>query len=129
MSPINPNKLYQNRRDGHFLGVCAGLADYFGVRASAVRVLTVIGLIFGFFPTAVAYFVLAFVLEDKPTDLYDDPETDDFWRTVRSRPDYSVVNLKERLGDIESRTRKMEAYMTSKQFRLHRELQRLEDEG
>ena len=129
MKRVNPNKLYKNRREGKIFGVCAGLADYFGMRAGAVRILAVIALLIGHGATIFAYLILALVLEDKPADLYDDPETDDFWRTVRTRPDYTVVNLKERLSDIEKRTRDMEAYMTSKQFRLHRELQRLEDEA
>ena len=38
-------------------GVCAGVADYFGVDPTLVRVLTVVGAIFGLGTVVVAYVV------------------------------------------------------------------------
>ncbi len=128
MTRFRPNKLYKNPREGRVMGVCAGIADYFDIKPLAIRILTVLLMFAGFFGIIlVAYFVLGFVLESKPRELYENPEEDRFWKDVRTQPDYTAVDLRKRFRDIESRTRRMEAYMTSKRFRLDRELRDLED--
>lgn len=51
-----------------------------------------------------------------------------YWqRENPSRPDYDTQHLRRRFDDIEKRMQGMEAYMTSKKFRLDRELRGLED--
>ena len=42
---ISMSKLYRNRTRGMVFGVCAGFAEYFGVDATVVRVLVVIGAV------------------------------------------------------------------------------------
>ena len=127
MTRFKPGKLYKDPLNGRFMGVCAGLADFFDVRVGAVRFLTVIGSIF-FFPTIpIIYIIVGFLLERKPADLYEDERDEAFWRTVRTRPDYTMVDLRRRFREVERRTRNLEAYVTSRQFRLNRELSRLED--
>ncbi len=128
MNTYNPNRLYKDERRGRIMGVCAGIADYFDVRPSMVRLLTVIAaFITGFFFTIAAYVLLGFILEAKPEEIATDPEEEKFWRKARTKPEYTKVDLRNRYEDIEHRIRKMEAYMTSKQFRLNRELRELED--
>lgn len=128
MTRYNPNRLYKNPRDGKVMGVCAGIADYFDMRPFVIRVLVVLGMLVGAFaPILIGYFVLGIVLEPKPSELYNDPQEDEFWRKVRTQPDYTSADLKKRFQDIERRTRRMEAYMTSRKFRLDRELRGLED--
>lgn len=128
MTRFNPNKLYKDRRNSRWLGVCAGVADYFDVRPGVVRLLTVIGaLMTGIWGLLIAYLILGFVLERKPEEMYERPEEDEFWRQARTRPEYTAVDLRRRFEDIERRTRDMEAYVTSKRFRLDRELRELED--
>ena len=39
-----PNRLYRNTERGILFGVCAGLADYFGISRFVVRVVAIIGL-------------------------------------------------------------------------------------
>jgi len=128
MTAFSPNRLYKNVRDGRFLGVCAGLADYFGIRASVIRLIAIILSIMGFFlPVIIGYFILAFVLEDKPEAMYENPKEDKFWQDVRTRPDYTSVDLRRRFRDLERRTRNMEAEVVSSQFKLHREFSKLDD--
>ncbi len=51
-----------------------------------------------------------------------------YWQTdYPSTPDYDTRDLKRRFENIEKRAQKLEAYMTSKKFRLDRELRGLED--
>ena len=58
--------LYRDRENGWLFGVCAGIADRFNLRRSAVRLLAAIGLLL-FFWTSVLLYVLATVLiREKP---------------------------------------------------------------
>ncbi len=51
-----------------------------------------------------------------------------YWQKANpSYPDYDTKHLRRRFDDIEKRMQGMEAYMTSKKFRLDRELRGLED--
>jgi len=127
MTPKNPNKLYKDPRKGKLMGVAAGLADYSGVNANLIRIALVIGSLLGWFlPLIIIYIVLGVVLEAKPADLYENEEEEQFWRGVRTRPDYTAVELRKRFRRIDERIQKMESYITSKRFRLDRELRDLE---
>ena len=59
MSTTNPThrRLVRSRDDRMLGGVCAGVADYLGVDVTLVRVLTVIGAVFGLGSIVVAYVV------------------------------------------------------------------------
>ena len=48
-----------------FLGVCAWLADRFGLDVQGVRIVFVIATIFGFGSPVLLYFILCFI---KPSD-------------------------------------------------------------
>ena len=70
MSNVNPTpgqapavrkRLTRSRTDSMIGGVCGGVADYTGVDANLVRLLAVVGTIFGFGSILVAY-VLAWLL-------------------------------------------------------------------
>jgi phage shock protein C len=124
---FSPTGLYKDGMKGKIAGVCAGLGDYFGIRPNIVRLIAVLLSLFGFFvPVLIVYIALAFLLEQKPRELAENPEEDRFWREVRTRPDYMSVDLKRRFQEIEKRTRQLEALITSKQFRLNRELRQLD---
>tara|TARA_Y100001972_G_C7589727_1_gene295628 strand:+ start:726 stop:911 length:186 start_codon:yes stop_codon:yes gene_type:complete len=38
-------KLYKNKEDGMFFGVCAGIADYTGIDTTIIRLLTLFGAV------------------------------------------------------------------------------------
>jgi phage shock protein C len=61
-----PDRLYRDGNNGLIAGVCAGLADYFGVRIVLVRIVALLGLCFFVFPVLIAYVVLALVLPRRP---------------------------------------------------------------
>lgn len=124
----SPTRLYKNPRDGKIAGVCAGIADYFDIKVGVVRLLFVVGAILtGLWPLVIGYFIAAMVLDPKPRDLYEDEREEQFWKQTRKSPDYTAAELRRRFRDIERRTSEMEAYMTSKRFRLEREIRALED--
>lgn len=122
----SPNRLYRDRRRGMILGVCAGLADYFGVSPLLVRLLAVVGLFAFTAPTIIAYLIAAAVIERKPEDLYASGEEEVFWRSVRTEPTQTVRDLRHRFREMERRLRAMESWVTSKEFKLNRDFRDLE---
>lgn len=126
MTSKRPTRLYKIPSEGKIMGVCAGVADYLGMNRCAVRVLTVLAA-FAMPWVIIAYFVLGLALDAKPDDLYQDEQEEEFWRQTRKDPEYTVTEIRRRFRDIERRTVDMEAYMTSKRFRLDRELRSLEE--
>jgi phage shock protein C len=60
-SPQSPRRLVRSRDDRWLAGVCGGVADYAGVDANLVRLVVVLGTIFGFGSLLVAY-VVAWIL-------------------------------------------------------------------
>ena len=61
MNEIARPRLTRSRDERMVAGVCAGLARHLGVDPTLVRLLTVIGVIFGFGTVAIAY-VIAWVI-------------------------------------------------------------------
>ncbi len=57
----DPKRLTRSREDRWLSGVCGGLARYFGVDANLVRLLVVLGTIFGLGSLLLAY-VVAWIL-------------------------------------------------------------------
>ncbi|OHC75654.1 MAG: hypothetical protein A3G18_00410 [Rhodospirillales bacterium RIFCSPLOWO2_12_FULL_58_28] len=121
----SPTRLYRDPANGHLMGVCAGIADYFDISPSTVRVIAVISLVFFTVPTAIAYFAAGMMLEAKPATLYASREQEDFWREMRTEPVHTASNLKHKFRDIERRIREAEAYVTSSEFKLNRDISNL----
>lgn len=118
-------RLYRNTKEGKVMGVCAGIADYFGVDVWAVRAVAVVGLIFFMVPTLVGYFIAGAFLEPRPNDLYADEADEKFWRDVRTEPGGTVQDLSRRFADLDRRIQGIEAYVTSKEFELNRDIRDL----
>ncbi len=122
----NPNRLYRDPEEGKILGVCAGIADYFGFSPWAVR-LAALGSLLVFTPaTLFAYFVAGVVLSKKPAGMYASPDEEGFWRAVRTEPTQTAHDLRHRYRELERRLRAAEAYVTSREFKLNREIRDLD---
>jgi phage shock protein PspC (stress-responsive transcriptional regulator) len=64
--PHEPKRLYRSVYDKVIGGVCAGMADYFNIDASLVRIIAVILLLVPPFPALLAYIILWIVLPKAP---------------------------------------------------------------
>ena len=53
--PAPPKRLVRTRDDQMIAGVCGGVARYFGVDPTLVRVVAVVALVFAFPATLIAY--------------------------------------------------------------------------
>ena len=120
----NPHRLYRDKENAILAGVCAGLAGYFGLNRKGLRLIAVICTVF--FPPFMipAYIILAFILPAKPQDLYKDESQEKFWRGVSMAPTDVFSNLNHRFRELDLRLQKMEAYVTSREFAMDRELGR-----
>lgn len=67
-----PKKLYKSRTDRKWMGVCGGLAKYFGISSTVIRLLFVIFTLAGWGTPILAYVGLAIVLDKEPPELMDD---------------------------------------------------------
>ncbi|WP_316978201.1 envelope stress response membrane protein PspC [Shumkonia mesophila] len=121
----SPNRLYRNLDTAMVKGVCAGVADYFGISPWLVRIGTLI-LLFSFtVPTIIVYFVLVKMVPPRPAGLYETSEEEAFWTRVRVEPAGMVSNLRRQFRDMEKRLRDLETYVTSREFGLDREIKDL----
>jgi phage shock protein C len=119
-------RLYRDPRRGWFAGVCAGIADYFGVGVGLVRFLMFLSAIFFTMPTLFGYLVAALVLRRKPEHLYASGEEEAFWRSVRLEPSRTAHDLVRKFEELERRLRAAEARVTSSEFKLRRQFRDLE---
>jgi phage shock protein C len=125
----NPHRLYRNREKAILAGVCAGLADYFGFCTRGLRVVVAISAIF-FMPFVfVSYLVLAILLPVKPQEGKLDEDKEEFWRNVSNAPSDVFSNVSHRFRELDLRMQKMEAFVTSREFEIDRELARSSKPG
>lgn len=127
MTTPRHTKFYLDKRNGKWLGVCSGIADYTGVDVNLVRIGTVLLTVAGGFPwTLIAYWVTAYSAKDKPSELAEQSKEDrKFWQGVRAHPGRSVRDVRSRFRDIDRRLADMETYVTSSNSRLSQEIERL----
>ncbi len=122
----SPNRLYRDPFNGKLMGVCAGIADYFGFDVWPVRFAAILALIFFTVPTIIAYLLAGALLDRKPADMYATSEEEDLWRGIRNRPGQTARDARVRFHEMERRLRQIEAYVTSKEFNLNREIRDLD---
>lgn len=122
----NPHRLYRNPRQGYVAGVCAGIADYFGVQPFLVRLAMVVGVLFLHVVLVIAYIVAALALPARPEQLYRDEDEEAFWRTMAIKPDRSLAGLAQKFRDFEKRVAGLEAYVASKEYEVNRAIRDLE---
>lgn len=116
---------YLDKRNGKFLGVCAGVADYTGFDVLWVRIAMVVGTLAGAGFLVLLYLVVGFMARDKPAELYAgevNPEDRAFWQKTRAAPGRTIREVRSSFRDIDRRLRDIEANVTSSNTRLAREI-------
>ena len=66
-------KLYRSKSNRMLVGVCGGVAEYFNIDPTVVRVAWAIASLFAF-AGVIAYIVCAFVIPEKPDNKIIDAE-------------------------------------------------------
>jgi len=122
----NPHRLFRNKDNAILAGVCAGIAEYAGLNRKGVRLVTILLMLFPpFFAfIVISYIILAIVLPVKPENLFENQEQAEFWRGVSNAPSDVFGALRHRFRELNLRLEKMEAFVTSREFEIDRELGR-----
>lgn len=120
----NPHRLYRDKENAIISGVFAGLASYFGLNRKGLRLIAAVCTVF-FLPFMIpAYIILTIILPVKPKNLYVDEGQEKFWRGVTMAPTDVFSSVSHRFRELDLRLQKMEAYVTSREFEMDRELGR-----
>ena len=126
MNAPRHTQFYLDKRNAKWLGVCAGIADYTGVDVTLIRIGFVVLTLIGSGIPIPVYFVTAWLAPSKPRELsYETPEQAKFWQKVRTSPRQTVREVRSRFRDIDRRLADVEAYVTSSNSRLAREIEQL----
>ena len=119
-------RFYLDKQNAKLFGVCAGIADYTGVDVTWVRIGVAVLAIMGMGGIIVpAYFIAAFIADNKPGQLYADRAEQQFWQGVRQSPARTTREVRARFRDIDRRLAEVEAYYVSSNPRLSAEIDRL----
>lgn len=146
-------QLQRDTEQGKIAGVCAGIAEYFGIETWLVRIATVAAtlLLAGPF-VPVSYIAAWFILDKKvPERAFTGAHQAQFgsrhhrgkgWKNdiaeedrkveVKSKvwqagepPKQAFYDIKQQFVRIETRLRKVETYVTSSEYQLNREINKL----
>lgn len=128
-------KLYRNTENARFLGVCAGIAEYFEIDVTVVRVVTFV-LLFVAGPIPwLAYFAAYFILDKKPVfQPGSDSRQEAFHGKENMQEKFRQKNYASRrefkhcarkFGAVQDRLARVEAYVTSSQYKLHQEFKNI----
>lgn len=123
---VRRTRFYLDKRNKRLMGVCSGIADYFGWDPTWVRVgavtLTVLGV--GFLP--IIYLAAGLIADPKPGMLYNESVEDQkFWKNVRVAPQRTVRDVNASFRESDRRLRDIEAYVTSSNSRLANQIEEL----
>lgn len=147
--------LYIDKAEEKVAGVCAAFARYFGVENWVVRMAALTGLIF--IPTIVfpGYWVAYFVIEKRhsgtsskrklrmrrrhghdgrpeaqaPKAENRSPKKPDLLKPDLGKPSQDLRHVTTDLTQVELKLRRMESFVTSNQYELHKELTKIERDG
>ncbi len=149
-------RLYRDPRRGKIFGVCAGLAEYFGLETWVVRVIAISLCVFLWgSPVIVAYIIAALVMEKKPDPAsaakagvslaeeidalaaeddagpaprgeQGDMKVQQVWRSGTGGRQ-RLVDLEDIFSGMEHRVQHMEAFVTSGKYDLEKEFASIKD--
>lgn len=120
-------RLYRDPQHGAVAGVCSGLADYFEVEVWVVRLVLVTGLIFASFLTFLLY-VAAWILLPKRDDFVAAavmPMVKQHGWQKGVNPAEALALTAQRLAELERRVQQIERCVTSRTYRVRRDLKGL----
>jgi phage shock protein C len=124
--PPSRTRFYRDKRNGRFLGVCAGIADYTGFDVTLVRICFIAAIIMGSGAPLLLYFIAAMMTPDKPSEFaVADSEERQFWQGVRASPTRTARDIRSRFKDIDRRLADIENYVTTENRSLAREIDQL----
>ena len=124
--PESRTRFYKDKRNGKFMGVCAGIADYTGFDVTLVRICFLAAMFMSGGSVLPFYFIAAFVSPNKPRSLeIRDREDQHFWQGVRASPAQATRDIRSRFKDMDRRLADIESYVTTENRSLANEIEQL----
>ncbi|WDD97622.1 envelope stress response membrane protein PspC [Thalassomonas actiniarum] len=141
-------ELYRIPGQGRVAGVCAGVADYFGWETWLVRILLVSGILLGMGWFIVIYIAAWFILDKKEGEPKVRGAKSKYQQTVKKQsvkedittesikvkariwqagepPKQALYDIRRKFMALEKQLRSIESYVTSAEFTVSREINRL----
>lgn len=110
-------------KDGVIFGVAKGLADHFHWSVGLVRLIIILSAVFLFlWPTIIAYLVAALLMSPAPEGQLDSQEERDIWLQTQLDPGAAMEQLARRAGTVEKRLRRLEDFITSREYAWSRKM-------
>ena len=120
---IRTNRGIYRSRHGAFLGVCRGLADYFDLNVTWIRILAVLVLLVtGIWPLLGIYLVAALVMKPEPLRPLQDADAREFYNSYASSREGATQRIRRRYEDLDRRLRRIEDVVTSRDFDWERRI-------
>lgn len=119
-------RFYLDKRNGKWMGVCSGIANYTGLDATLVRIMVASAAFMSGGSIIPIYFIAGWIADDEPRELSGaDRDERQFWQSVRASPTQSAKNIRARLREIDRRLADVENYVTTENRSLAREIEQL----
>ena len=110
------NGLYRSR-DGVLFGVCRGVADYFDLNVTWIRVIVVVLLVVtGLWPVTGIYLIAALLMQPAPVRPISSDDEREFYHSYVHSPEGAAQRIRRRARDLERRIRRLEDSVTSREF-------------
>ena len=117
MSTNSYKKGLYRSRDGVFLGVCKGIADYFDFSPFWVRIgFVIIFLLSGFWPVIGIYIVASLLMKPQPVRPLQNEDEEEFYDSYVHSPRNAAQRLRRKYENLERRIRRMEDKVTDRDF-------------
>jgi phage shock protein C len=120
-------RFYRDPRQGKLMGVCAGVANYFGCHVTFIRLLAIIALLWFSALTLIAYFLLGIMLPIKPDTFYDGDIDERYLRSIGRSVDGTYRDVRYHSHQRDMTLQRMEGYVTSSRYDLERQFRDLEN--
>ncbi|VGO14784.1 hypothetical protein PDESU_03353 [Pontiella desulfatans] len=104
-------------RNGKICGVCAGLAEHFGISTFWTRIgVVVLFLITGVWPTLILYFVAALLMKPSPVRPLSSDSEKEFYDAYVRVPKYTIHQIHEKFMNLDRRIQRMEDTVTARAY-------------
>jgi len=114
--------LYRSRT-GMILGVCKGVAEYFDLSVTGVRILACVLLVFsGIWPVVVLYFLAALLMKPEPVLPLETEGEQEFYDSYASSRRMALHRLKRTYDNLDRRIQRIESIVTSREYDWDRRL-------
>lgn len=104
-------------RDGVFLGVCKGVAEYFDFSTFWIRAaLIFFCIVSGFWPVVGVYLVAAFFMKPRPVKPIESDDEKAFYDSYVNSPRSAASRLKRKFDELDRRIRRIEDEVTGREY-------------